>query len=61
MPQGAYSEAHTFAHLAGYHVVQVEEPAPRGECVSRWVSTTDAVYRPVPRTVADRLSDINDV
>ena len=30
MPQGIYTEAHTFAHLSGYHVVKVKEPAPRG-------------------------------
>lgn len=30
LPQGAYTDAHTFAHLSGYHVVQVKEPAHHG-------------------------------
>lgn len=30
LPQGAYTDSHTFAHLSGYHVVKVKEPAHHG-------------------------------
>lgn len=30
MPHGTYSDAHTFAHLSGYHIIEVQEPAPHG-------------------------------